>query len=124
MRQIAGAWKQVIPGATEALTVIALLQWAKGRTATLNVGCICIAWVAHVMCYLDVFWGTDYIYSHYETVIQIVAVAQLFTFHATVTYCGSAVAGWVSSFSLWRPRIVCVASVRPPVPHLERTKVL
>lgn len=84
--QITGAWKLVIPGLMEVLTIAAMLKWSRNRTGYLNSGCLVIAWLAHVLCYVDLWTGADIIYSRYEGVIQAVALAQLACFHDTLLF--------------------------------------
>lgn len=84
--QIHGSWKLVIPGALEVLTILALMQWAKNRTGYLNSGLLCIAWLAHILCYVDLWLKTDIVYSRYEAVIQLVALGQLASCYDTVQH--------------------------------------
>ncbi len=82
--QIHAPWKLVVPGMVETFTIIAMLQWSRNLTGLLNSGLLCIAWLDHLFCYLDVWLKTDMVYSRYETIIAIVAVGQLLTFHDTM----------------------------------------
>ncbi len=97
---IHGAWKLAIPGAVEVLTIVSLLTWAKGPTGFAQAYLLLIAWLAHVLCYLDVAMKTDLVYSRYETIIQLVAVAQIIAFHDTLASCGR---GLVALFGSVRP---------------------
>lgn len=123
-RQIHAPWKMAVPGMVETLTILALLQWAKNRTGHLNIGLLSVAWVAHVFCYLDVWLRTDIVYSRYEAILFLVAVAQLCTFHATFARCGGLIVGLLNSIGVRRPRSVCLAGVRNSILRTERTKVL
>lgn len=83
-RQIHGHWKLVIPSLVETLTILCLLRWSPNRTGHLNVGCLCAAWLAHLMCYMDLWLGTRFWYDNYEAIIFAVALAQLASFHDTI----------------------------------------
>ena len=97
--EITGAWKLAVPGAVETLTIIAMLQWARNRTGYLNSGALCIAWLAHVLCYLDIALNTDIVYSRYETILALVAAAQILACYDTLARCwGGTVAGVASFF--------------------------
>ncbi len=108
--QIHAPWKLVIPGLLETLTILALLKWARNRTGYLNVGCLCVAWLAHLLCYVDVWLKTDMIYSRYEEIIMAVAIGQLASFHDTISYNLGRAYTWASG--LWRvPAASSCASV-------------
>lgn len=94
---INAAWKLAIPGAVETLTILALLQWARNRTGYRQALLLTIAWLAHALCYLDIALGTDAVYSRYEAIIQLVAVAQILACYDTIARCGSAVVAWISA---------------------------
>lgn len=84
--QIHGAWKLAIPGALETLTILALLHWARNRTGHMQACLLIIAWLAHLLCYLDAVWKTDLVYSRYEIIIQMVAVGQLAACYDTLIF--------------------------------------
>ncbi len=84
--QIHGAWKLAIPGGIEVLTILAMFRWSKNLTGYLNSGCLIVAWLAHLLCYVDVCLKTDIVYSRYETIIQVVAVGQLLTCYDTLAH--------------------------------------
>lgn len=101
--QISGAWKLVIPGALEILTILALLKWARNRTGILQAGLLVFAWLTHLVCYMDIVIGTDLIYSRYEAIIFWVSMAQLAACYDTVCFnferaCSSASAIWANGF--------------------------
>ncbi len=98
--QIHAPWKLVIPGLLETLTILALLKWARNRTGYLNVGCLCIAWLAHLLCYLDVWLKTNMVYSRYEGIIMVVAIGQLLACHDTIISTSERAYTWASG--LWR----------------------
>lgn len=81
--QISGAWKLVIPGALETGTVVALIRWTPNRSGYQQTACVMVAWLAHVLCFADIQLRTDIVYSHYEAVLGVVAMAQIAFFHDT-----------------------------------------
>jgi hypothetical protein len=96
-RNIHGAWKLAIPGAVETLTILSLLQWANNRTGLLQIACLFVAWLAHAFCYLDLALKTDIVYSRYETIIALVAIAQILVCYDTLARCGRGVAAGVDA---------------------------
>lgn len=86
--RIAGAWKLAIPGAVETLTIIALIQWARTRSGLLQVGALLLAWLAHLLCLLDVLFGSNLVYDRYETVLLLVAALQIAACHDTLKHHG------------------------------------
>lgn len=84
--QIHGAWKLIIPGALEVATIFALLKWARNRTGITQAGLLLFAWLAHVLCYIDVALKTDIVYSHYEAILLWVSVGQLATCYDTMHF--------------------------------------
>ena len=109
-RQIYAPWKLAIPGAVEVLTILALFQWAKNRTGYLNIGLLCAAWFAHLMCYVDASQQdrTGFFYANYEAIIQAVAIGQLLVCHDTIRHIVGSV---VELFRFPRNRIIRPASV-------------
>lgn len=89
-RQIQAPWKLAIPGAVEVLTISALMLFSPNRTGLLQSLCLLVAWLAHMLCYLDIALETDLVYSRYEAIIQLVAVAQILVCFDTIARCGSA----------------------------------
>lgn len=85
-QHIQGAWKLVIPGALEILTILALLKWARNRTGITQAGLLVFAWLAHVLCYLDIALKTDLVYSRYETILFWVSAGQLVTCYDTMRF--------------------------------------
>ena len=77
--QIHGAWKLVVPGAVEVATIAAILKWSPNRTGYIQSVLLAAAWLAHLLCYVDLKTGGQmpFFYDHYETIIQVVAVGQL-----------------------------------------------
>lgn len=96
-RQIHGAWKLAIPGAVEILTIMALLQWGRNRTAYIQAALLIVAWLAHVFCYLDIKLGSDFVYSRYEGIIYAVALGQILACHDTIAHCFRSVRNWLWS---------------------------
>lgn len=85
-QQIEGAWKMIMPGALEIATILAMLKWARNRTGYLQAGLLVIAWVAHLLCYVDFTLKTDLVYSKYEGIIFWVSVGQLATCYDTMYF--------------------------------------
>lgn len=85
-RQIEASWKLMVPATVESLTVMFLLLYARNRTGFLQAGLLCLAWLAHVLCYMDLMLNTDMVYSNYELVLGFVALGQLLGFHDTVRH--------------------------------------
>lgn len=85
-RQIVGAWKLVIPGTVEILTIAALFRWSRNLTGYIQAALLTVAWAAHLFCYMDIVLRTDLVYSRYETIIQAVAVGQLLACHDTLAF--------------------------------------
>lgn len=110
-----GAWKLVVPAALETATVLALLRWAPTRTGWRQVWCVVCAWFAHALCFADLQLGTDVVYSRYEAVLGIVALAQLAFCHDTITHYFLQLGHW------WRaihnPRVVRASSAASVVLH-------
>lgn len=101
--QIQAAWKLVIPGAVEVLTILAMLQWSRNRTGYIQVCLLTIAWLSHVICYADIAMQTDVVYSRYRTILMCVAVGQLAACYDTMHFnfcraCDSANALWADCF--------------------------
>jgi hypothetical protein len=80
--RLTGAWKLSVPGAVETLTILCLLRWG-GKNGGYQVGCLIIAWFAHVLCFADLKLGTDMVYSNYESILTGASIAQLLLFHDT-----------------------------------------
>ena len=110
-RHITGAWKQVFPGAVETLTILALLRWARGRTGLVQAACLAVAWLAHLLCYLDVKLGTNMVYDHYRALIGLVSLAQILAFHDTLTFNLRRLAACAGSLGIAHSRAVPAASV-------------
>ena len=123
--QIEGAWKLVIPGALEILTILALLKWARNRTGIMQAGLLVFAWLAHVLCYLDIFLKTDLVYSRYEDILFWVAVGQLATCYDTMYFNFGILYNAITS--AFRADDLCVvpsASVRPDMVSISSRKNL
>ena len=90
--EITGAWKLAVPGAVEVLTISALMYFSPNRTGLLQSCCLLVAWMAHAFCYLDIVLRTDIVYSRYETILALVAIAQIIVCYDTLAHCGRAVA--------------------------------
>ncbi len=123
---IAGAWKLVFPATVEMGTIVAMLLWSPNRTGYMQSACIFVAWLAHVLCYLDVQHGTNFIYGNYVLVIQLVAVAQLLGFHDTVRHNLARLAHLLAGWRIHRSHGLRTASVRSAIlpdsrsPHLQK----
>ena len=115
MPRVSDQWRQVLPSTIEVLTFLALLRWARNRTGYANAALVSVAWGAHVLCCADIFWNTDLVYSSYITIIQLVAVGQLATFHETFAHIYRAGLDWVSAHRVGRLRSSHVAGVHTPV---------
>lgn len=85
--EIAGAWKLAVPGAVEVLTIMAMIQWG-GKTGVLQSCCLLVAWIDHLLCYLDIVLGTNIVYDRYETILLLVALAQILACHQTLARIG------------------------------------
>ncbi len=96
--RIHAPWKLLIPGMVETFTIIAMLQWSRNLTGYLQSCCLTVAWLAHFLCYLDVVLKSDMVYSRYEGIIQLVAVAQILVCYETIARCGSLVLSWLDAF--------------------------
>lgn len=123
-QNIAGAWKLIMPGALEIGTILALLKWARNRTGYLQAGLLVIAWVAHLLCYVDFTLKTDLVYSRYEDIIFWVSVGQLATCYDTMHFNLSRIPFPRVPFApvgFWR---VYPASLRPDVSRISADKNL
>lgn len=96
--EITAPWKLAIPGAIETLTIVAMLKWSANRTGFWQVAYLVIAWLAHVLCYVDVVFNTDLVYSNYETIIKFVAIGQIIAFHETITHSAGTCRTWFYAF--------------------------
>lgn len=114
-RDIQGAWKLVVPGAVEVLTIMALLQWARTRTGTMQATLLLVAWGAHLLCYWDTQMKTDLVYSRYELIIQAVAAGQLAACHDTLFYIAGRVRNALERLGRFGVRGVPASSVSTPV---------
>jgi hypothetical protein len=118
-RQIHAPWKLVIPGAVEVLTIASMFRWSKNRTGHLQIGCLCAAWLAHFVCYIDVCLGTDLIYSHYETFIQVVAAAQIAACYDSMLAIGRRIADFARALRM--AHLERVSSAGGIHPSLQQT---
>lgn len=117
---VLSAWKLVIPGAVEVLTIAALLRFAPGKTGVMNATLLLVAWAAHLLCYADTVWKTDLVYSRYEVIIQMVAVGQLATFHDTLFSIAGRLREFIAGLGPDRVRDIPAASVSADVLHNPR----
>lgn len=85
--EITGAWKLAVPGAVEVLTIAAMMQWGS-KTGVLQSFCLLIAWLDHVLCYLDITLNTNIVYDRYETILLLVAIAQILVCYQTLARIG------------------------------------
>lgn len=126
-----GAWKLIIPGAVETCTILALLKWAKNRTGIMQAACLVVAWFAHFLCYTDIVFQTDVVYSRYEVILFWVSLAQLAAFHDTLHYNlgrirDYLVAAWADCAVSFRPSghsvALSVGAVDPKNPAVETSQ--
>lgn len=114
--RLTGAWKLCVPGAVETVTILALLRWG-GRTGCYQVGCLVIAWLAHVLCFADIMRQTDVVYSQYEAILAGVAAAQIALFHETYLHHIRRLGHWWSFRRGDSDGAVCAPSFSSPVLH-------
>lgn len=112
-----GAWKLAVPATVETATALALLKWARNKTGYFQAGCVVFAWVAHVVCFADIQLGTDVIYSRYDTMLGVVALAQVALFHDTITQYFLQLGHWWANH---RPAAFPASGIASPVPHHPR----
>jgi hypothetical protein len=112
---ITGAWKLVIPGAVETLTILCLLKWTRNRTGYTQAACLIVAWLAHFLCYVDLRLNTDVVYSHYETILAAVASAQIAGFHDTLRHNLRRLGAWSRTFQSNHMVHLRPASVHHPI---------
>jgi hypothetical protein len=117
--RLTGAWKLSVPGAVETVTILALLHWG-GRSGCYQAGCLVIAWLAHVLCFVDVTAGTDMVYSRYEAILAGVSIAQIALFHETYLHHFRRLGHWWSSSGGDSPVVVHTPSLSSPVLHHPR----
>lgn len=122
--QIHGAWKLVIPGAVEVITILAMVKWSRNVTGFLQVVLLVIAWLSHVLCYFDVLLKTDLVYSRYEVILQAVAVGQLAACYDTMRFNFGIIRSGFSAFFTDNLCAVPHASVRPDVSGYEGSENL
>lgn len=123
-RGIIAPWKLVVPATVEALTILALLKWAKNRTGYLQAGLLVIAWAAHLICYYDLKANTDWVYSRYETVLLFVGIGQLVACYDTLWHNWGALLDWVESIRLNRSRGVSAGGIAPAVSHSSGREII
>lgn len=82
-RSILSPWKLVVPGAVETLTIISLLRWSRGRTCWLQIALVSVAWLTHVLDYLDLVLGTNMVYDNYGGILWSVSLLQLLACYDT-----------------------------------------
>ncbi len=86
--EITGAWKLAFPGAIEVMTIMAMMEFTPNRTGFLQSMCLLVAWMTHALCYFDIAQNTDIVYSRYETILLLVAIAQILVCYDTLARCG------------------------------------
>lgn len=94
-RQIHAPWKLAIPAAGETLTILALVTIGQNRSAYFQAVLLLIAWLAHVLCYVDCQTGSSLVYDHYEQILAGVALAQLLGFHDSALNACRVIQRWV-----------------------------
>lgn len=113
-----GAYKLAVPATVETATIVALLRWSPPRTAFKQVACVLVAWLSHVLCFVDIQLGTDIIYDRYEEALFLVAMAQLAFFHETYTHHFRRLGSWWGAIG--RPDPVRTAGHAVVVPRSPR----
>ena len=114
--RLTGAWKLCVPGAVETLTILALLRWG-GRTGCIQSGPLVVAWLAHVLCFVDLTAGTDIVYSRYEFILGSVSLTQLALFHETYLHHFRRLGHWWSQRGADSDGAVPAPSLSAPVLH-------
>jgi hypothetical protein len=112
-----GAWKLVVPGFVETATILALLRWARSRSGWQQVGCVSVAWLAHVLCFYDLQFGANLVYDRYETILALVAAAQVALFYDTYTHHLRRLGRWWDSLGANRGGAVSHAGASAVVLH-------
>jgi hypothetical protein len=115
-RQIHAPWKLVIPAGGETLTILALIGIGRNRSSLIQASLLLIAWLSHVLCYVDCQTGSNLVYDHYEQILAGVAVCQLLGFHDTASHCFTSARDWLLGYG---SRGVRVSSVGPDLLHTE-----
>lgn len=120
-RQIHAPWKLAIPAAGETLTIFALITIGGNRSSFFQAICLLIAWLSHVLCYVDCETGSNLVYDHYEKILDGVAFAQLLGFHDSALNACRTIQRWVH---LWATggRIVSPASSGFALVHNQDSK--
>lgn len=77
------SWKLAVYAGIEAATFIALVVCG-GRSCYWQASSVFVAWVAHLLCWVDIHAGTSVIYGTYENALALVALAQIAGFHDTL----------------------------------------
>jgi hypothetical protein len=111
-RNIVAAWKLAIPGGVETVTILCLLKWAQTRAGALQAALLTVAWLTHLLCYVDVIAGSDLVYSRYEMILSLVSCAQLAAFHDTLTHIVRGLVAWWGAFRACHSGPVFSASLR------------
>jgi hypothetical protein len=112
----------VIPCSVEILTAFSFLRWAKNRTGYMQIRILAVAWIAHILCYVDTWLKTDLVYSRYEIIIQMVAAGQLAACNDTLFSIAGRIRSFINSFRVGcsqhlfpaRHRAGLLPSGRPP----------
>jgi hypothetical protein len=118
-----GAWKLCVPGMIETLTILSLLRWAQKPSRYYQSACLVVAWLAHVLCFVDLGLGTDIVYTRYEAILACVAVAQIAFFHDTYLHQIRRMGRWWSQRGGDCAVVVCSPSLSSPVLHRPSNSV-
>ena len=94
---ITGPWKLAIPGAVETATIWALLRWSRGRTGWAQVALVAVAWMTHLLCYIDLQTGMNMVYDNYGTILGVVSALQLAACYDTILHHLRRLSRWVAS---------------------------
>ena len=103
---ITASWKLVIPGAVETVTIWALLRWSRGRTGWAQVALVAVAWMTHLLCYIDLQAGTNMVYDNYETILGAVSALQLAACYDTILHHLRRLGRWVASLASRRNTVL------------------
>ena len=89
LRHVHVAEKLIVPGLVETITILAIARYAPGASGRWQIGALMIAWLTHLLCYIDIKFKTNLVYDSYESILGVVAVAQVAGFWDTFrhTFC-------------------------------------
>lgn len=100
--------------AFELVTIMALWHWARGRTGYIQMVCLSVAGLAHILSWAGYLIGTHLLYWKHSTVILVVALVQIAGFHDTLIKGALRLRGYVNTLRSFRGR-----SLRPSGLHAQ-----